>query len=115
MNVPDPATEAPDSDTPSTDRRLPATAPGPEHLPRPRIRIGALLWGLVLLAVGSTVLWLATSPARRADALDTVLGLDGFGWTVVIVVTVGATITLLALAAVIRRLQRPTPAAHPGS
>ena len=77
-----------------------------ERLPRPRIRIGAVLWGLVLLAAGGTVLWLASSPTRRADALDAVLGLDGFGWAFVIVVTLGATITLLALAAVIRRLQR---------
>jgi hypothetical protein len=77
-----------------------------ERLPRPRIRIGAVLWGLVLLAAGGTVLWLASSPTRRADTLDAVLGLDGFGWAFVIVVTLGATITLLALAAVIRRLQR---------
>jgi hypothetical protein len=76
-----------------------------ERLPRPRIRIGALLWGLVLLAAGTTALWITTSPTRRADALDTALGLDGFGWTVVIMVALGATITLLALAAVIRRLQ----------
>jgi hypothetical protein len=85
---------------------LTVSATAPDELPRPRIRIGAVLWGLVLLAVGTTALWIATSPARRADALDTVLGLDGFGWTVVIVVALGATITLLALAAVIRRLQR---------
>ena len=78
-----------------------------ERLPRPRIRVGAVLWGLVLLAAGGTVLWLASSPTRRADALDTLLGLDGFGWTIVAVVTLGATITLLALAAVIRRLQQP--------
>jgi hypothetical protein len=76
-----------------------------EHLPRPRIRVGALLWGLVLLAAGGAVLWLASSPTRRTDARDAVLGLDGFGWAFVIVVTLGATITLLALAAVIRRLQ----------
>jgi hypothetical protein len=81
------------------------SATGPEALPRPRIRIGAVLWGLVLLAAGATALWITTSPGRRADALDTVLGLDGFGWTVVIVVALGTTITLLALAAVIRRLQ----------
>jgi hypothetical protein len=82
------------------------SATGDERLPRPRIRIGAVLWGLVLLAAGTTALWITSSPARRADALDTVLGLDGLGWTVVIVVTLGATITLLALAAVIRRRQR---------
>jgi hypothetical protein len=78
----------------------------PDELPRPRIRIGAVLWGLVLLAAGGTVLWLASSPTRRAEAFDAVLGLDGFGWAFVIVVTLGATITLLALAAVIRRLQQ---------
>lgn len=99
------ADSAPTSTHTASEAGTAATASELERLPRPRIRIGALLWGLVLLAVGSTVLWLTTSPARRAEALDTVLGLDGFGWTVVIVVAVGATITLLALAAVIRRLQ----------
>lgn len=83
-----------------------APAASAERLPRPRIRIGAVLWGLVLLAAGIAALWIATSPARRAAALDAVLGLDGLGWTVVVVVGLGATITLLALAAVIRRLQR---------
>jgi hypothetical protein len=93
----------------ATDQVTTASAAAPasdaERLPRPRIRIGAVLWGLVLLAVGGSVLWLASSPTRRADALDAVLGLDGFGWAFVIVVTLGATITLLALAAIIRRLQ----------
>lgn len=91
------------SERAATEHATSATTP--DELPRPRIRIGAVLWGLVLVAVGATTLWIATSPARRADALDTVLGLDGFGWTVVIVVALGATITLLALAAVIRRVQ----------
>jgi hypothetical protein len=86
---------------------VPAAPSEADSLPRPRIRIGAVLWGLVLLAAGSAVLWFASTPRRRADALDTLLGLDGLGWTVVIVVTLGATITLLALAAVIRRLQQP--------
>ncbi|MCS0499666.1 hypothetical protein [Protaetiibacter mangrovi] len=77
-----------------------------ERLPRPRIRIGAALWGLVLMAVSGSVLWLMGAPARRAAALDTVLDLDALGWTVVIVVAVGGGVTLLALAAVVRRLQR---------
>lgn len=81
-----------------------------ERLPRPRIRTGAVLWGLVLVALGVCVLWVASSPATREAALDAVLGLDPLGWTVVIVVALGATITLLALAAVIRRLQsHPRP------
>lgn len=76
-----------------------------EQLPRPRIRTGAAIWGLVLVAVASFTLWAAAVPARRAAALDTVATLSPLGWTVVIVVTVGALITLIALAAVIRRLQ----------
>ena len=91
--------------TTATEVTATSAASHAERLPRPRIRIGAVLWGLVLLAAGGTVLWLASSPTRRADTLDAVLGLDGFGWAFVIVVTLGATITLLALAAVIRRLQ----------
>lgn len=88
-----------------------ASAPPPdaptehERLPRPRIRIGAVLWGVVLVAVAGGLLWIATSPARRADALAAVLDLDPLGWTVAIVVALGGLITLLALAAVIRRLQ----------
>lgn len=89
-----------------------ADASAEEHLPRPRIRTGAVLWGLVLVALGVCVLWVASSPATREAALDAVLGLDPLGWTVVIVVALGATITLLALAAVIRRLQSH-PQSHP--
>lgn len=83
----------------------PASAAPAERLPRPRIRTGAVIWGLVLVAVAGVTLWTAAVPARRADALDNVATLSPLGWTVVIVVAVGALITLIALAAVIRRLQ----------
>ncbi|MFT4030549.1 MAG: hypothetical protein QM675_11800 [Protaetiibacter sp.] len=75
-------------------------------LPRPRIRVGAVLWGLVLVALAAAVLWTVATPARRSDALETVLTLSPLGGAVIIIVTLGATITLLALAAVLRRLQR---------
>jgi hypothetical protein len=100
-----PASDAAAASAPAASAATASDASDAERLPRPRIRIGAVLWGLVLLAAGGTVLWLASSPTRRADTLDAVLGLDGFGWAFVIVVTLGATITLLALAAIIRRLQ----------
>jgi hypothetical protein len=82
------------------------TATDIDVAPRPRIRTGAVIWGLLLAALGAGTLWLASSPSRRRDALDAVLGLDAFGWTVTVVVAVGGTLTLLALAAVIRALQR---------
>lgn len=75
-------------------------------LPRPRIRTGAVLWGLVLTALGAWALWVATAAERREALLDTVLTMTPLGWTVLVVVAAGATITLLALAAVIRRIQR---------
>lgn len=93
------------SDTISIDTTE-AAAPA-ERLPRPRIRTGAVIWGLLLTALGTWALWIASSPTRRADALDAVLDLDAFGWTIIAVVTVGGFLTLVALAAVIRRAQRP--------
>lgn len=80
-------------------------ATGAEPLSRPRIRTGAVIWGLLLTALGAWVLWIASSPSRRSDALDAVMGLDAFGWTVIVLVAVGGFVTLLALAAVIRRMQ----------
>ena len=93
------------AETTETDA-VPDAPSAPERLPRPRIRTGAVLGGLVLVALGAAVLWLASDSAHRRDALATVLGLTPLGWTVAIVVAVGATITLVALAAVIRRLQQ---------
>lgn len=88
-----------------------STATEPPH--RPRIRTGAVIWGLVLVAVGAATLWVAARPGRRDDVTDAVLALDGFGWTVVTVVAIGATMTLIALAAVIRHVQhrvaKPAP------
>ncbi|RQP10497.1 MAG: hypothetical protein EAS51_08855 [Microbacteriaceae bacterium] len=84
----------------------PSATKGAAPLPRPRIRTGAVLWGLVLVAIASFVLWAAATPERRESVVEAVLTLTPLGWTVVVVIAVGATITLLALAAVIRRLQR---------
>lgn len=85
-----------------------ATAPDatqPERLPRPRIRTGAVIWGLLLAVAGALALHVAITPGRREEVLEAVLALDGFGWTVVTVVAIGGTVTFIALAAVIRRAQ----------
>lgn len=119
--------------TESTETTSPATAQGTEpateadglspdaatasaRLPRPRIRAGAVLWGLVLVAAGSFVLWIASSPENREAALGTLLHMGLLDWVVALVVTIGAVITLFALAAVIRRLQaRRSTAARAGT
>lgn len=76
------------------------------RLPRPRIRTGAVVWGLLLVALSAATLWTVADAGRRAAAVDAVTALDGFGWTVVGVVAFGGILTLIALAAVIRQLQR---------
>jgi len=97
----DPADRTP-IDPPDTPADLAAPAP----LPRPRIRTGAVIWGLVLVALAAAVLWVASSPGRRDRLADAVFGLDALGWTVLVVIAVGGTLTLIALAAVLRGLQR---------
>ena len=76
------------------------------RLPRPRIRTGAVIWGLLLIALSAATLWTVADAGRRAAAVDAVTALDGFGWTVVGVVAFGGILTLIALAAVIRQIQR---------
>ena len=77
-----------------------------EQLPRPRIRTGAVIWGLLLVAIAAVTLWTVVDPGRRAATIDAVTALDGFGWTIVGVVTFGGLLTLIALGAVIRQGQR---------
>ncbi|AYF98152.1 hypothetical protein [Protaetiibacter intestinalis] len=81
------------------------TEPAAAALPRPRIRVGAVLWGLVLVALAAFALWLGAGPDRRLELLQSLLALSPLGWTVVVLVALGSLTTLLALAAVLRRLQ----------
>lgn len=77
----------------------------PNRSRRPRIRTGAVIWGLLLVATALLALWMATRPRGRDRLVEAVFALDGFGWTVVTVIAIGATVTLIALAAVIRHVQ----------
>ena len=89
----------------ATSPLTPAAGTAPEALPRPRIQTGAVIWGLLLMALGGWTLWAASSRTRRAEALETVLTMTPLAWAVTALVVVGGAIALMALAAVIRRLQ----------
>jgi len=84
---------------------LPAPDPQAAPLPRPRIRVGAIVWGLVLVAWGALALRLMTDEGTRAGAIDWLLGLSPLGWIAVGLLAVGALVTLLAITALIRRWQ----------
>jgi hypothetical protein len=75
-------------------------------LPRPRIRVGAVVWGLIVTAVGAGSLYLYTSPERRQAAVDWVLSLTPFGFLIVGLAALGALIFVIGIVVLIRDAQR---------
>jgi hypothetical protein len=75
-------------------------------LPRPRIRVGAVVWGLVVTAIGAGSLYLLTSPERRQAAVDWVQSLTPFGFVIVGFAALGALIFVIGILVLIRDGQR---------
>ena len=75
-------------------------------LPRPRIRVGAVVWGLIVTAVGAGALYLYSTPERRQAALDWVLSLTPFGFLIVGLAALGALIFVIGIVVLIRDAQR---------
>jgi hypothetical protein len=95
--------------TTNTTQSIPTTGPttGPTTvLPRPRIRTGAVVWGLIVTAVGLGSLALLTSDERRQAVADWVLSLTPFGFFVVGIAALGAFIMVIAIVVLIRGAQR---------
>jgi hypothetical protein len=84
-------------------------------LPRPRIRVGAVVWGLIVTAVGAGSLYLLTSPERRQAAVDWVLSLTPFGFMIVGFAALGALIFVIGIVALIRDAQRRSGRAESAS
>ena len=76
------------------------------ELPRPRIRTGAVVWGLIVTAVGAGALWLLSSPDRRQAALDWALSLTPFGFLIVGLALLGAVIFVIGVVVLVRDAQR---------
>lgn len=74
-------------------------------LPHARIRVGAVVWGLVVVAVAAATLWILTSAERRDAAVDAVGLVSPVGIGVVSLLTVGAAALLIAGTALVRRAQ----------
>jgi hypothetical protein len=99
----------------ATTERLdaaPETTGDPRHpyvsaaAPTPRIRFGAVAWGIVVIALASAVLAIVGSPASRAGFVDWAGGLGAGGVTIVVLLVVGAFILLQGVLALLRRVQR---------
>ena len=75
-------------------------------LPRPRVRVGAVVWGLIVTAVGAGALYLLTSAERRQAAIDWVTSLTPFGFVIVGLALLGALIFVIGIVVLIRDAQR---------
>jgi uncharacterized integral membrane protein len=74
-------------------------------VPRPRVRSGAIAWGLIVIAVGVALLAIVWVP-RNASAFATwTASLTPGGIVVIGLIALGAFILLMALLSMIRRAQ----------
>ncbi len=74
--------------------------------PRPRIRAASVAWGLIVIAVSTTVIWVVSAASRRALFDDWILGLTPASITVLAVLLLGAILLLVGILVGIRRLQQ---------
>ena len=74
-------------------------------LPRPRIRFGAIVWGLLVCGIAATVFWIATDAARRNAFGDWFAALTPGTAGLIVMLVVGALLLLWGGLAAIRRSQ----------
>ena len=73
--------------------------------PRPRIRSGAIVWGLIVCATSIFTLAVISHPGRRAEFVDWAWNLGPGGQALVLILGLGGFILLLALLSLFRRAQ----------
>jgi hypothetical protein len=82
------------------------------RLPRPRIRTGAIVWGLIVTAVGVGALVLLINPWLREALLDSLLALTPLGLGLALLAALGLLILVIALVVLIRRAQQRSELRH---
>lgn len=73
---------------------------------RPRIRSGAIAWGLIVCVLSAFVLAVISHPGRRAEFVDWAVNLGPGGQGLALLLSLGCLILLLALLSLIRNAQR---------
>jgi hypothetical protein len=82
----------------------------PAPLPRPRIRVGAIVWGVLLSAIAGLTLWVRTDPVREQAFSDWFANLPDGAAGLLLLLVIGAVLLLWgALAAIRRSQERGTP------
>lgn len=71
--------------------------------PRPRIRSGAIVWGLAQAAVAILLLLIAADPGLRSAVVDGVLSLEPAGVAAIAIAALGTIALLIGLVRVLDR------------
>lgn len=74
-------------------------------LPHPRIRTGAVVWGLLVAGIALGALVLQTSLARRPNVVDALASATPLHYGIGVLLVVGASTLLIAGVAIVRRAQ----------
>ena len=82
-----------------------ATAATPPSAPRPRLRVGAIVWGLIVTVIAATSLYVATNPPVRADVADWIGGLTPVSLGLIAILALGAIVLVASLVSVVKRAQ----------
>ncbi|MBF4461018.1 MULTISPECIES: hypothetical protein [unclassified Rathayibacter] len=70
---------------------------------RPRVRWGAIIWGLVQVAVAILLLLIATDPGLRRIVVDGALSLQPAGFAAIAIAALGTVALLIGLVRVLHR------------
>ncbi len=74
--------------------------------PRPRVRYGAVAWGLIVCIVAASTLQIVLNADRRTAFLEWMLALTPATLGIITLLTMGAASLLIGLLALIRRAQK---------
>jgi len=89
------------------DTLIAESTPVTPVIPRPRIRAGAIVWGLFVIGIGVTTLSVVADASRRAALFTWATTLTPGGAVLVGVIAIGAVLLLLGVLGAISRAQRP--------
>ena len=81
---------------------------------RPRVRVGAIVWGVLVVAFAAAVIGVSASPDARSAFDAWQASLNPVAWTIIGVVALGVAVLLIAGTSAIRGAQRRAQASDRG-
>lgn len=87
----------------STDMTPPES---PEPIAAPRLRLAAIVWGLVFSASAIVGIWLLGDDRRRDEAADWMTSLTPSGAVAAMLLTIGVLVLVTGAAGLLRHAQR---------